>query len=84
MDGEKRIEDGFARTAISFILGVILGFTLFLFGLAFLMISMLATATTNTEIPAWGWFLMGLVAIVLGLLLMSLNLRTSPPLNVYK
>ncbi len=78
------MRDSFAKTAISFILGVLLGFTLLLFGVVFLMVGLVVNNASTALLEDWMWYLMAVASTSIGILLMYLNLRNVPVENQYK
>ncbi|MCE7735977.1 MAG: hypothetical protein GPJ54_13935 [Candidatus Heimdallarchaeota archaeon] len=79
MKKHPRAEDNLAKTAISFLLGVVMGFTFLLLGLVFLMIALLANKIENAELAWYVWLLLGIFAIVIGSFMMHRNLKSVPP-----
>lgn len=77
-------EDNFGKTAITFILGVIMGFSLLLMGLVFLMISLLALNSEESELPGYVWVLLGISSLLIGYFMMRRFLRSSPLPGTYK
>ena len=49
MKKDVRAEDNFAKTAISFVLGVVVGFSLLLMGLVFIMVAILTNNIEESE-----------------------------------
>lgn len=84
MKKDSRAEDNFAKTAIFFVLGVVVGFSLFLMGLVFLMIALLASKTEASELPAFVWVMLGIIALVIGYFMMRRNLQSVPPPGTYR
>lgn len=76
--------DNFAKTAILFVLGVIIGFSLLLMGLVFLMIALLAHNSNESELQGYVWALLGIISIIIGYFMMRRNLHSVPPPGAYK
>ncbi|MCY3414988.1 MAG: hypothetical protein INQ03_25280 [Candidatus Heimdallarchaeota archaeon] len=75
---KRRTSDGFARTAISFVLGTILGFSLFLLGFVFFGLGILGSTTDSGNLSPIVWVILGIISSAVGFLLMRYNLNTGP------
>ena len=75
---EKGNDDPFLRIAITFILGVVIGFTLVLMGFIFLVLAGLSAIEASNEFPAWGWLLLGIASEIIGVWMMRKSLEGSP------
>ncbi|MCE7737216.1 MAG: hypothetical protein GPJ54_20175 [Candidatus Heimdallarchaeota archaeon] len=84
MKNAPRSEDNFAKTAISFLLGVIVGFSLFLMGLVFFMIALLANKSEESELEGYVWIIFGIISMIIGIFMMRRNLGSAPAPGAYK
>lgn len=78
MRRKKGGDDPFLRIAITFILGVVVGFALILLGFLFLFVALLASTTETYPTPWWIWFLLGITAEAIGGPMMYFTLKGSP------
>lgn len=65
----------FTRLAIKYVLGVVLGFSLFSFGIIFLFISILSFKANISDVNPIKWLIYSITFIIIGIALLYLELK---------
>ncbi len=81
---KPKVKDEFSKTAITFILGVLIGFSLLLLGIVFFMIGILTKAAHETNPSPDFWYILGIISAIIGILMMRKTLQGVPEPGTYK